>query len=128
MKQEKERSFLVLMEQLVMLFVFALAAGICLQAFVKANDISIHTGQLRNAVSLAQTGAELLKSSHGDWDEADRLLKAQGYPSEKEDEQLIVVQDDLTMKISRKGVEIYNEAGEAIYELEVGWQEESYED
>ena len=36
----KSKAPLMLMEQMVMLLVFALAAALCLQAFVKADEIS----------------------------------------------------------------------------------------
>ena len=52
---------LVLMEQMIMLLVFALAAALCLQAFVKS-DAASHRSEARDrAVTAAQTAAETLR-------------------------------------------------------------------
>lgn len=58
----KNRTSLVLMEQLVMVLVFALAAAVCLQLFAKADAISCQTARRDEAVILAQSVAEQLKS------------------------------------------------------------------
>ncbi len=58
----KNKAFLILMEQLVMLLVFALAAALCLQIFVKANEFSEEIDRREQGAFLAQTAAELLKS------------------------------------------------------------------
>lgn len=62
----KNRTSLLLMEQLVMVLVFALAAAMCLQTFAKANAISRETALRDGAVILAQNAAEFLKASKGD--------------------------------------------------------------
>lgn len=69
----KSKASLLLMEQLVMILVFALAAALCLQVFVKAGEISEETEHLDRAVILARNGAELLKATSGDCAAAEEL-------------------------------------------------------
>ena len=58
----KSKAPLMLMEQMVMLLVFALAAALCLQAFVKADEISRRAEARDRAVILCQTVAEEIKA------------------------------------------------------------------
>lgn len=58
----KSKAPLMLMEQMVMLLVFALAAALCLQAFVKADEISRRSEARDRAVILCQTVAEEIKA------------------------------------------------------------------
>ena len=58
----KSKATLVLMEQLVMLLVFALAAALCLNVFARADEISKQTARRDEAVLIAQNAAEILKS------------------------------------------------------------------
>ena len=61
----KSRAPLALMEQMVMLLVFALAAALCLQAFVKSDQISLKSQARSNAALMAQNTAEVLRHSGG---------------------------------------------------------------
>ena len=61
----RTKSPLALMEQLVMVLVFALAAALCLQVFVLADKTSRHNADVDNAVLLAQNTAETLKAYGG---------------------------------------------------------------
>ena len=58
----KNKASLSLMEQLVMILVFALAAALCLGAFARADSIHKQTSRRETAVQIAQNGAEILKS------------------------------------------------------------------
>lgn len=69
----RSKTPLVLMEQLVMVLVFALAAALCLQAFVLAQRISRQNELRDGAVTTAQTMAETLKHTHGDYGAAAAL-------------------------------------------------------
>ena len=62
----KSKAPLTLMEQTVMALVFALAAAVCIQAFVKADRISVRSEEKSYAAFAAQDAAELLKYSGGD--------------------------------------------------------------
>lgn len=56
----KSKAPLALMEQMIMLLVFALAAAICLQAFVKSGEISRQIEERERAVFFCQTAAETI--------------------------------------------------------------------
>ena len=57
----RQRPPLILMEQMIMLLVFALAAALCLQAFVKSDGISKRSEARDRAVILCQNVAETLQ-------------------------------------------------------------------
>lgn len=66
----RSKAPLTLMEQMVMLLVFALAAGLCLQAFVRSNAVS-EQGDVRDqAVVAVQSAAEAIRHSGGDVEHA----------------------------------------------------------
>ena len=62
----RSKAPLVLMEQMVMLLVFALAAALCLQAFVKSDAASRRSEARDHAVILAQNAAETIRYYGGD--------------------------------------------------------------
>ena len=70
----KNKAPLALMEQLVMLLVFALAAALCLQAFVLSDQMSGRCEERDRAVTAVQNAAETLKSCGGDLDAGVRIL------------------------------------------------------
>lgn len=61
----RNRSALTLMEQLVMVLVFALAATVCLRVFVSSGQTARLTQRREEAVFLAQSTAEQLKAACG---------------------------------------------------------------
>ena len=62
----KSRAPLALMEQMVMLLVFALAAALCLQAFVRSDNISRQSEARDRAAMLVQSAAEAIQAYGGD--------------------------------------------------------------
>lgn len=58
----KSKAPLVLMEQIIMVLIFALAAALCLNAFVLSEKMSKQTEAKGRAVLAAQNAAEYLKS------------------------------------------------------------------
>lgn len=75
----RKKAPLALMELMVMILVFALAAALCLQAFVKSDRLS-RNGEARDRAAVAcQSVAEVLRHTGGDFQEAARLLEAQTY-------------------------------------------------
>ena len=70
----KSKAPLLLMEQMVMLLVFALAAALCLQAFVKSDGISRDSADRDRAVVLVQTAAETVRAARGSTEEAAEAL------------------------------------------------------
>ena len=70
----RNRSFLLLMEQICMIAVFAVAAAICLRGFASANKISQERNTLDSSVALAQDTCEILKHTKGDIKTAAQIL------------------------------------------------------
>lgn len=66
----RSKGALVLMEQLVMVLVFALAAALCLQAFVLSDRMSRDSQRRTRALGEAQSMAEVYKNCHGDAQQA----------------------------------------------------------
>lgn len=62
----KSKAPLALMEQMVMLLIFAMAAALCLQAFAKSNEISRIGAARDRAAVLCQSMAEIIRSGGGD--------------------------------------------------------------
>ena len=71
------RASLTLMELLVMVLVFALAAAVCLRCFAAAAVTARETDLQTRVVLLAQNGAEILKASAGDLETAAEELGAE---------------------------------------------------
>lgn len=74
MNEEKSKSTLALMEQAIMILVFAVAATLCVQAFVRANLYSEELYRRDRAVNLCQTAAETVKAKRGELTSAAILL------------------------------------------------------
>ena len=70
----KSKAPLVLMEQLVMVLVFALSAAVCLQVFALSGRLSRTCEARDRAAVMAQNAAETLKACGGDYDEAAQRL------------------------------------------------------
>jgi len=68
----RSRAPLVLMEQMVMVLVFALAAALCVQVFVLSDQISHRNEARAQALTVAQSTAEILKHHEGDYEAAAR--------------------------------------------------------
>jgi len=62
----KNKAPLALMEQLIMLLVFALAAALCLQIFVFSGRVSRYCRMRSHGVTVAQNAAEAMKLNRGD--------------------------------------------------------------
>ena len=66
---------LFLIEQLIAILFFALAAAVCVQLFVNSHAISQENSDLNYALILAQNGAEAFKAANGDLEYAAQLLE-----------------------------------------------------
>lgn len=66
----KNKAPLMLMEQLVIVLVFALAAAVCLRVFVFSDRMSRENDEKDRAVLAVQSAAETIKSVRGDWEKA----------------------------------------------------------
>lgn len=93
----KNRPPLTLMEQMVMLLVFALAAALCLQAFVKSDEMSGRSVSRDRAAVLCQSAAEAIRHS-GDVAEGLGTVSPgyapYGRPGREDDVQVIFFDED----------------------------------
>lgn len=110
--EQKSKSHLALMEQAIMILVFAFAAALCVLAFQKADAISKALAARDKAATHSQTVAETVKSLHGDLKTAAGLLEGQ-----TEEKKLFVWYDSEWNKTART---------EAVYELCLSCTESSY--
>ena len=137
----RSKAPLVMMEQMVMLLVFALAAALCVQAFVRSDAQSKHSEARDRAVLQAQTVAETLRSCGGDFAQAAELLGSEQYD---EDSLLLAYAPDWTPAgetmryllgatrqessvegLGRAQVWVRDESGDGaeLFRLDVAWQE-----
>lgn len=66
MKENKSKAPLVLMEQLIMVLVFALAAAVCIQAYALTGTLSRKLVRKDHAMMVGQSMAEIVKACRGD--------------------------------------------------------------
>lgn len=70
------KSRLLLLEIIVVVFLFALSSGICLNLFAKAKSISVQSRNLTMAMVQAQRAADAFKSADGETQSLAQLLGA----------------------------------------------------
>lgn len=125
----KSKTPLVLMEQLVMVLVFALAAALCLRCFVSADRISGKNALRDEAVLAAQTAAEAMKGCGGDYEAAAKRLDGQWNGDilavHGDGLSLFVIPEDSGNDfLGRARVEVYTrEDDELLFALTTAWQE-----
>ena len=66
----KSKAPLALMEQMVMLLVFALAAALCMQAFVKSDEVSLSSDTKSSAALAARNVVEAIRHNGGSPEQA----------------------------------------------------------
>ena len=136
----RSRAPLALMEQTVMVLVFALAAALCLRAFVLADGISRQVEATDHAVLWAESAADTLKARKGD------LARAAAELSGNFDGQCWTILLDenwretageptytLTAQPIQSGqpllgkaqIDVTEKNGDSLFSLEVCWQEAS---
>ena len=143
----RSKAPLAMMEQMVMILVFALAAALCLQAFVKSDRMSRESGERDRAAELCQSAAEAIRAAHGDFQQAAELLDV-SYGSYAQEEPAFSVHyhEDWTLSDTREyayclraesvdsGIDglgkasvsvVETETLESIFAIEVCWQEVS---
>lgn len=103
--RKSSKSQLFLMEFILVVMFFALCTGICLSAFVKANNISREGHQLNEALLLAQSMAETIKAM--DDVEHENIMKA----VEKinlENQYFVKVEDRVNDHMLEADIYVYN--------------------
>lgn len=134
----KSKAPLSLMEQLVMLLVFALSAALCLQVFVVSSQMS-RWGEARDhAVTKVQNAAEMVKASGGDFRQCasqlggsadDRLWQIwydeDWNQSESEADYHLVITDLTTEYPALGSAKVCAQTvyGDVLFEVTVSWQE-----
>lgn len=128
MSYQRSKAPLALMEQIIMILVFALAAAVCLQAFVYADTLS-KQGELRDlAVMRAQEMAECCKAEQGDIEQVGMMLGAKrtsdGLEADYPEDNIRVV---LTIMesgdyIEKAKISVVAADGDEIFCIPVSWQ------
>lgn len=111
----KSKASLFLMEQLVMVLIFALAAALCLGIFVRANKISSETARRDEAVIIAQNAAQILKNT-GDPELVRQRVDSGGFTLEVQNE------DSGVPGLCQAKIIVFYENRE-MFSLQTGWQE-----
>lgn len=125
---ERSKAPLALMEQIIMILVFALASAVCLQAFVYADRLSRNGEQSHTAMTKAQQVAEYCKANRGDLDKVCQVLAAErtkdgltaAYPEEEMVLSLVLTED--TAYVQKATVSVDDQEGKEIYSIEIAWQ------
>lgn len=125
----KNKTPLVLMEQLIMVLVFALAAAMCVGMFAKADKRAEETKFRDDAVVLAQNGAEVIKACGGDLEETARILEGTCTESEvtvrSEGYTMVITPVDPDTPGLGQAEICVSMDGILIFTLRTGWQEET---
>ena len=103
MSYQRSKAPLSLMEQLIMVFVFAFAAAICLQAFVYSDRLSKDGTEKETASVRATEVIETVKAYHGDFEKAAAKLGATVDTSAGDDKH---AGETLTKEYADDGVQI----------------------
>lgn len=134
----RSKTPLALMEQVIMVLVFALAAALCLRAFVLSDSTSRACEEQDRAVMAAQTVAEAVKLTRGDYAEAERMAEAalenvdvvyfhsnhaETIPGAMKIIITPAVSDTALLGLAE--ISAQNEMGDEILSLTVAWQEVS---
>ena len=136
----ENRSFLNLIEQQLMILVFAVAAAICIKTFVYSDMISRDTETRDRAVEAAQNVAECIKNSSGDIALAASVLGG----TEDGDDWVIMFDEnwqevtsdgEYTVRVSaEKRTGLYTagritvtDGDDTVFSMPVSWQEEGRE-
>ena len=135
----KNKAPLALMEQLIMLLVFALAAALCLQVFARSGSVSRRCEAQAFAATAVQNVAETVKHHHGDLSAlnggSDTNQALIGYDAQWQEtapenaEYLILVTPEETSLtgLGKASVTARTCAGEELFAVAVCWQEVCHE-
>ena len=119
----KHRTPLVLMELVVMLLVFSLAAGLCMQGFAWADTQSLEENQKDRAFLQLQNAAEQLKAGE---EVAETLLFDENWQSTQKNPVYVMKLTRLEREVpylAAAQLEITDRDGKSLGKLTVSWQE-----
>ncbi len=136
----KNKAFLPILEQLLMIFIFFVACAICLRVFSLANQMSKDRDSLDRAVVAAQNAAELIKSNGGDFAACAQALSgtsdgdtltvfydAKGSPVDNESKaslKLVITKTDPPNSLTERARILVTKNKKTIYTLDIIWQTE----
>lgn len=128
----KSKAPLVMMEQMVMILVFALAAALCLQAFVLSDSLSREGERRDMAVVLCQNTAEGLKASSGLGGTPDSAFTVYYDESGSQAQQPSAYRVEVEQTGAGEGLEDYlrraviravdEQSGKELFRMECAWQ------
>lgn len=140
MRETKSRAPLVLMEQVIMVLVFAMAAAFCVQAFALSGKTSRALEKRDHAMNVSQTLAETVKACEGDLKQVQNVLGG-----EIQKDGIALFYDADWEPVPEKGAAVYQaafveeekqqfcrkgqvtveecESGKELYSLPAAWQE-----
>lgn len=130
MSYERSKAPLALMEQIIMILVFALTAAVCLQAFVYSNQLSKEGERQNIAANYAQEIAEYCKTKKGNID-----ILCQQLAGEKMTDGFVVSKPEERMKVAvqlsekidylqKAKVSVTSYEGTTYYTMDIAWQKE----
>ena len=134
----RSRAPLALMEQTVMVLIFALAAALCLRAFALADGISRQVEATDRAVLWAESAADTLKARNGDLSRAAAelggeldgqrgtiLLDENWQETAGEPAYILTARPVQTGRplLGKAQIDVVQKNGERLFSLEVCWQE-----
>lgn len=134
----RSKAPLALMEQMVMLAVFALAAALCLQAFVQSEMMSRESEARSRAAALCQNAAELMRHAGGELSALEELgatREGEGFsayygegwglgdPVEWAYRLTVRPVESGTSGLGKASVCVSKADGTVLFELETAWQE-----
>lgn len=138
----KNKAPLSLMEQLIMLLVFALSVALCLQIFVFSAQISRRCEAQGYAVTTVQNTAESVKLCRGDITRYPQLLGGTGNalqweigydehweetsPTQATYRVLITPESTSLPALGRASICALTETGQELFSVTVSWQEVAY--
>ncbi len=136
MNSERNKVPLLLMEQLIMVLVFAFTATFCIQAFVLSSQFSKESQAKDKAVNFAQNVIETLIANQGNIEELEQLfggnadndnwtltLDENWSESEKSEFVVIVNKENTNGYLGEAKVIVKNQKGKALFEQNIAWQE-----
>ncbi len=138
----RSKAPLVMIEQMIMLLVFALAAVLCLQAFTASKDISDASICRDRAVVEAQNVAESMKAGNGEayfkemgaelGENGGQILFDDGWkPFEDEDKAAFWLQmnykDTESAYLQKAEIAVYDSENALLFSMPVSWQTQEVE-
>ncbi len=121
----RDRTFLVLMEQLIMIVVFAVSSAVCLNIFVYSWQISRKSEAKYEAAFIAQSIAEDIKATDGTmlftWDERNGAFYKE-YSEEGRRYTAEIMADEDAEGFNKAEIKVIFEQ-EEIFSIPVAWQE-----